>query len=96
MTIFFHACLTSGCEAFHCARIRAFCICWAVKRTNHRARLVICGTKDNGGTAISQFDQQRIAPGDAVGMDDHGGDLIQRDAAKGRAILFDLHEAAIP
>ena len=58
--------------------------------------LVVGGAKDHRRSTFCQFDQQRVAPGDAMGMDDDGSDLVEGDAADGLAILLHLQKATIP
>jgi hypothetical protein len=59
------------------------------------AGLMIGSAKNDGCSAISEFNKQRIGPGCSVGVDDDGGDLIKRDAANGLAGLFNLQETAV-
>lgn len=67
----------------------------AIKRTDNRARLVISAAQDHRGTAIRQFDQERIALGNAVRMRDHRADLIKGHATDDFPSRLDFHEAAI-
>ena len=65
----------------------------ALQRAKHRAGLVIGRAKNDRRAALCQFDQQRIAPGDAMGVDDDGGNLVQRHAAQQYAFGLDLQKS---
>ncbi len=56
---------------------------------------MIGGAEYHRGAAFGEFDKDGIGPGNAMGMHDDGGDLIERDAADGLAAVFDFQKATV-
>lgn len=56
---------------------------------------MIGGAENHWGAAFGEFDKDGIGPGNAMGMHDDGGDLIERDAADHSAAVLDFQKATV-
>lgn len=61
----------------------------------HRFGLMVGRTKHNWNAAFSQLDKYRVAPRDAMSVDEDGSNLIERDKTYGLPLLVYLQKPTI-